>query len=135
MFGNVMDRGGRRSDVCGRVVLTMFRRRSVNCQSLGARWAGQDRGAPERSEGQSSRQSDSAHHTEEVTVHYPWHPLHGRTILVRRSVRHGRELWVCEHDQHTAAIPLWMTDRVACAALSIGPVFVSVEASPSLRRW
>ncbi|MBI4265312.1 MAG: hypothetical protein HY657_13120 [Acidobacteria bacterium] len=42
-------------------------------------------------------------------------------------MRHGRELWLCEHDQHTAAIPAWMTDRVACAALSIGPGLVSVD--------
>lgn len=41
-----------------------------------------------------SRQSHSAHHTEGVTVHYPWHPLHGQTILVQRSVRHGREVWL-----------------------------------------
>jgi hypothetical protein len=67
-----------------------------------------------------SRQSHSAHHTEHVTIHYPWHPLHGQPILLQRSVRHGREVWLCEQDQRTAAILVWMTDRVACAALSIG---------------
>jgi hypothetical protein len=46
---------------------------------------------------------------------------------VQRSVRHGREVRLCEHDERTAAIPVWMTDRVACAALSVGPVLVSVE--------
>jgi hypothetical protein len=56
------------------------------------------------------------HHTEHVTVHYRWHPLHGETILVQRSVRQGREVWLCARDQRTAAIPTWMTDRVACAA-------------------
>src|SRR5712692_5102701 len=80
-----------------------------------------DRAAP-------SRQLHSTHHTEQVTVHYPWHPLHGQTILVQRSVRHGREVWLCDQHQRTAAIPVWMTDRVACAALSVGPVLVSVEA-------
>src|SRR6058998_567024 len=82
----------------------------------------------EAERGKSSRQSHSAHHTEHVTVHYPWHPLHGQTILVQRSVRHGREVWLCEPDERTAAIPVWMTDRVACAALSMGPVLVAVEA-------
>src|SRR3989441_6846468 len=82
--------------------------------------------------GEHSRQSHSAHHTEHVTVHYPWHPLHGQTILVQRSVRHGREVWLCEHDQRTAAIPVWMTDRVACAAVSTGPVLVSVDALTEL---
>jgi Family of unknown function (DUF5372) len=82
--------------------------------------------------GEHSRQSHSAHHTEHVTVHYPWHPLHGQTIAVRRSVRHGRDVWLCEHDQRTAAIPVWMTDAVACAALSVGPVLVSVEALTEL---
>jgi hypothetical protein len=69
---------------------------------------------------------------EQVTVHFPWHPLHGQTMLIRRSVRDGRELWLCEPDQHTAAIPVWMTDRVACPTLSIGPVLVSVEALTEL---
>ena len=77
----------------------------------------------------SSRQSHSARHTEQVTIHYPWHPLHGKTIDAWRSVRHGREVWLCEHDQRTAAIPVWMTDRVACAAPSVGgPILVAVEA-------
>jgi hypothetical protein len=87
-------------------------------------------GSKQRAE--PSRQSHSAHHTEQVTVHYPWHPLHGQTILVQRSVRHGREVWLCEQDQRTAAIPVWMTDRVACAAVSTGPVLVSVEALTEL---
>ena len=47
-------------------------------------------------------------------------------------MRHGRDVWLCQQDQHTAAIPVWMTDRVACAALSLGPVLVSVEALTEL---
>ena len=79
--------------------------------------------------GGPGRQSHSAHHPQEVPVHYPWHPLHSQTILVTRSVRrHGRDVWLCEQDQRTADIPVWMTDRVACAALSLGPVLVSVDA-------
>src|SRR2546428_2226626 len=85
----------------------------------------------ERSE-EAARQSHSVHHTEHVTVHYPWHPLHGQTIVVQRSVRHGRDVWLCEQDQQTAAIPVWMTDRAACAALSMGPALVSVEALTEL---
>jgi len=84
----------------------------------------------EERSGERSRQSHSAHHTEQVTVHYRWHPLHGQTIRVRRSVRHGRDVWLCEQD--AAAIPVWMTDCVACAALSTGPVVVSVEALAEL---
>jgi hypothetical protein len=75
---------------------------------------------------------DSAHRTEHVVVHYRWHPLHGQTILVQRSLRHGREVWLCQQEHHTAAVPVWMTDRVACAALSVGPVLVSVEALTAL---
>lgn len=74
----------------------------------------------------------SAHHTEQVTVHYPWDPLHGQTTGVQRSVRQGRDVWLCEDDQHTSAIPVWMTDRAACAALSIGPAVVCVEALTEL---
>ena len=51
---------------------------------------------------------------------------------MQRSVRHGREIWLCEEDQRTAAIPVWMTDRAACAALSTGPILVSVEALTEL---
>jgi hypothetical protein len=61
-----------------------------------------------------------------------WHPLHGQTILVRRSVRQGREVWLCDPGERTAAVPVWMTDRVACAALSIGPALVAVEALAEL---
>src|SRR5256712_5877709 len=92
---------------------------------------GRKPGGAERREA-PGRQSHSAHHTEQVTVHYPWHPQYGQTILVQRSVRHGREVWLCEHDQRTAAIPVWMTERVACAALSSGPVLVSIEALTEL---
>jgi hypothetical protein len=87
---------------------------------------------PRSAGGQSSRQSHSAHHTEQVTIYYRWHPLHGQTIRVQRSVRQGREVWLCEPDRHTAAIPVWMTDRVACAALSVGPILVSVDALTEL---
>ena len=33
---------------------------------------------------------------------------------MQRSVRLGRDVWLCEPDAQTAAIPVWMTDRVAC---------------------
>ena len=42
------------------------------------------------------------------------------------ELQKGREVWLCEPDERTAAIPVWMTDRVACAALSVGPVLVAV---------
>ena len=92
----------------------------------------QGRSPQGRAQREPSRQLDSAYRTEHVVVHYPWHPLHGQTILVQRSMRHGRDVWLCQQDQHTAAIPVWMTDRVACAALSLGPVLVSVEALTEL---
>ena len=49
-----------------------------------------------------------------------------------RSVRQGRDVWLCDQDQHTAAIPVWMTDRAACAPLSTGPILVSVDALTEL---
>jgi len=51
---------------------------------------------------------------------------------MRHSVRHGGELWLSKHDQHTAAISVWMTDRVARAALPTDPALVSVEALSEL---
>src|SRR2546422_567034 len=103
----------------------------TRCRAQAGSRAPEAPGGAERS-GASGRQSHSAHHTEQVTVHYPWHPLHGQTLVVQRSVRNGRVVWLCEHDQRTAAIPVWMTDRVACAALSIGPIVVSIEALTEL---
>lgn len=81
----------------------------------------------------SSRPLHSAHHTEHVTVHYPWHPLHGETIVAQRSVRQGRDVWLFAQDQRAAAVPVWMTDRVVCAALSTGPALISVGALTELR--
>jgi len=56
---------------------------------------------------------------------FPIPGLHGQTILVQRSVRHGR-VWLCA----TISAPPRRCDAgpVACAALSIGPVLVSAEA-------
>ena len=84
---------------------------------------------------EAPRQSHSAHHTEQVTVHYRWHPLHGKTICgaaKRASRPRGLAL---RAGSRTAAIPVWMTDRAACAAPPTGPVLVSVEALTESRRW
>jgi len=57
---------------------------------------------------------------------FPIPGLHGQTILVQRSVRHGR-VWLCAT---ISAPPRFRCDDepVASAALSIGPVLVSAEA-------
>jgi len=66
-------------------------------------------------------------------VHYPWHPLYGQSVLVRRGVRgNSRVLFVCDSSANTAGIPAWMTDRAVCAALSHGPAMVHVEALSEL---
>ena len=99
------------------------------------RWArGADVKTAERraKRAESSRQSHSAHHTEHVTFTIRWHPLHGQTDS-RAAQRATVVTSGCaSRIEHPAAIPVWMTDRVACAALSIGPVLVSVEALTEL---
>jgi len=71
---------------------------------------------------------------ESVTVYYPWHALHGQTLTVfRREKQDRRELLFCElANGRLVGIPQWMTDR-GCAAYSLGPPVIGVEALVALR--
>ena len=70
-----------------------------------------------------------------MTVYYPWHALHGQTLTVfRREKQDRRELFFCELPSgRLVGIPQWMTDP-ACAAYSLGPPVIGVEALVTLRQ-
>jgi hypothetical protein len=57
-----------------------LRRPSRKCDLRAARRRRQGRSPQGRAQREPSRKLDSAHHTEHVTIHYRWHPLHGQTI-------------------------------------------------------
>ena len=90
------------------------------------RWLGTAADSPcldDSSRDDSARQH-SAHNREFLELHYPWHPLHGRRILVR-----GRRKW----GKHTAVrftvedepqrvwteLPVWMFDRAVCSRMRL----------------
>jgi hypothetical protein len=60
--------------------------------------------------------------------------LHGQTLTVfRREKQDRRELFFCElPNGRLVGIPQWMTDP-ACAAYSLGPPVIGVEALVALR--
>ena len=80
-------------------------------------------------------QSHNAYVFERVTVHYRWLALHGASLECQRRVSlPDSEYLHCElPDGALGAIPVWMTDPVACAEFSFGEPRVSVEALMSLR--
>ena len=101
---------------------------SVPCArtEVTGRWLGTAADSPcldDSSRDDSARQH-SAHNREFLELHYPWHPLHGRGILVR-----GRRKW----GKHTAVrfkvedepqrvwteLPVWMFDRAVCSRMRL----------------
>jgi hypothetical protein len=86
----------------------------------------------------ASERGKPLHSTErakQVTVHYRWHPLYGQIARVRRGVpRSTGDVLFCElPDGATGALPAWMTDAAACAALTVGAKVVSIATLQELR--
>ena len=57
-------------------------------------------------------------------VHYPWHPLYGKSIVVHgHLLKQGHELCRCLLPKQEARIgfeiPAWMLDRTHCAGLQL----------------
>ena len=80
-------------------------------------------------------QSHNAYVSERVTIHYRWLALHGVSLECERrvSLPDGEYLHCVLPDGAMGAIPVWMTDPVACARFSSGDPQVSVEALLDLR--
>src|SRR5215472_3395176 len=77
---------------------------------------------PARSQGASSpcrsEQTHTAQFSRSVVVHYRWHPLFGRSLLVkqlRRGPAGSRSVVGLLPDNTWAMVPEWMTSREACA--------------------
>lgn len=77
----------------------------------------------------------SAYRSNTVTIHYPWHPLHGKRVrLVSRTARDGVDVVHLEtRNGLSRELPAWMCDEAHCATLSRGAAQVSVEALIELR--
>jgi hypothetical protein len=65
-----------------------------------------------------------------VTVHYQWHPLHGRTLRVlrRQPGKNGVQVFYEHEDGRRGALPEWMTDSAACSTMALGSPVVAIEA-------
>jgi hypothetical protein len=77
----------------------------------------------------------SAYRSNTITIHYPWHPLHGKRVrLVARTARDGFDVVHLEtRNGLSRELPAWMCDEALCAALSRGAAQVTVEAFLELR--
>ena len=80
-------------------------------------------------------QSHNAYVSERVTIHYRWLALYGVSLECERrvSLPDGEYLHCVLPDGAMGAIPVWMTDAVACAEFSAGDPLASVEALVALR--
>jgi hypothetical protein len=63
---------------------------------------------------------NNTHKDELLTLHYPWHRLHGRQLsVVRLFSKHGGQICHCVEPGRvglpSVELPLWMFDRVQCA--------------------
>ncbi|MGA3402117.1 MAG: recombinase family protein [Acetobacteraceae bacterium] len=68
-------------------------------------------------------------------VAYRWHPLHGERLrLYQRTRRDGREILYLEVRAGVSReVPAWMCDAAACAAISVGPPEIGIDALNELR--
>ena len=80
-------------------------------------------------------QSHSAYISGSATIHYRWCDLFESSLPVLRRIRREDGDWlICESPQGNAiALPVWMTDQVACRGFSAGPRVVSLSALHMLR--
>jgi len=82
----------------------------------------------------------NAHNTESRKLLYPWHPWHGRSVWVHRTmVRNDIANSYGSLDKATAArlleIPQWMFDATACYGMHLAPIpAISIEAILDLKR-
>jgi hypothetical protein len=56
-----------------------------------------------------------------VTIHYPFHPFHGRELRVARRFAAGDVLrFELQADDRLVLVPAWMTDADRCRQLTAG---------------
>jgi hypothetical protein len=56
-----------------------------------------------------------------VTIHYPFHPFHGRELPVSRRFGTGETLhFELQADDRRVLVPAWMTDVDWCRQLTAG---------------
>jgi hypothetical protein len=67
-------------------------------------------------------------------VHYRWHPLWNQQLRIVRckTDARGRQLFYDQRDGICGALPDWMTDAVKCAAMTVGPPVVALQAAAAV---
>ncbi len=79
-------------------------------------------------------QKHSAHGSEFIKIHYPWHALHGQNLRLRRRAKLPRGEYIfCDlPDGSIGGVPAWMTDASSCSDCTVGAPLVSVAALAEL---
>jgi hypothetical protein len=83
-----------------------------------------------------SNWSNTTHYPSIVKIEYPWHPLYGKSVPIRkRFVEKSGTYYVVELPDHTNHfIPDWMTDPASCANSEIDLPRCSLDGLFSLRQ-
>jgi hypothetical protein len=82
----------------------------------------------------------NTHNTESRKLLYPWHPWHGHSVWVHRTmVRNGIAISFCSLEKNAAArlleIPQWMFDATACYGMHLAPTpAICMETILDLKR-
>lgn len=81
-------------------------------------------------------QKHNAHGPETVKIHYPFHPLHGQIVRVRRRAKFPRGEYIyCELPDGTiAGFPSWITDATKSPDFTVGAPLTSAAALAELRK-
>ena len=81
-----------------------------------------------------SNRSHTTHYPSIVKIEYPWHPLYGQNLQVRKRVveRSGTYYVIELPDGTNQFLPDWMTDPASCANSEIGLPRCSLDGLFSL---
>ena len=77
----------------------------------------------------------NAHSPETITIHYPFHPLHGQNLRVHRRAKMPQGEYIyCELSDGTlGGLPAWMADPARVPSFTRGAPMTSAEALAELQ--
>jgi hypothetical protein len=82
-----------------------------------------------------TRQKHNAHGPEVIKVQYPFHPLHGQSLLVQRRAKlpNGEYIFCELPDGTIGGFPSWIADPTRTPNFTLGPPLTSAAALAQLR--